>query len=280
MSSIWFKALKMIDDRSKVLQERSATIDIEVKNIDGLIRDLESLKGKWPAILAECKAVATGLKIELWHVQSEKRKKRRKRFFDESDVSDESEDSEDDERNVDNDPYEQFRSRVFDIIIESLLTEMRNRYDVVRGLEAKFAFLWKYLSMNEETIEKDANLFAEEYIVDVSGDLVTENLGKAVLPPLDLLNRLTEEHLEGLFPNVCVALRIFCTLPVSVAGAERSFSGLTILKSDLRSTMGQLRLSSLGMLSFNPAFARQLNFDAVIDEFANKKPRKVNLTCM
>lgn len=97
MSSIWFKALKMIDDRSKVLQERSATIDIEVKNIDGLIRDLESLKGKWPAILAECKAVATGLKIELWHVQSEKRKKRRKRFFDESDVSDESEDSEDDE---------------------------------------------------------------------------------------------------------------------------------------------------------------------------------------
>jgi hypothetical protein len=192
MSFIWFKALKMNDDRSKVLQERSATIDIEVKNIDGLIRDLESLKGKWPANLTECKAVATGLKIELWHVQSEKRKKRRKRFFDESDVSDESEDSEDDERNVDNDPYEQFRSRVFDIIIESLLTEMRNRYDVVLGVEAKFAFLRKYLSMNEETIEKHANLFAEEYIVDTSGDLVTEilhlkaihmeNLGKAVLP--------------------------------------------------------------------------------------------------
>ena len=45
-SSIWFKALKMIDDRSKVLQVRSATIDIEVKNIDGLIRDLQNLKGK------------------------------------------------------------------------------------------------------------------------------------------------------------------------------------------------------------------------------------------
>ena len=53
MSLIWFKALKMIDGRSKVLQARSATIDIEVKNIDSLIRDLRNLKRKWPAILAE-----------------------------------------------------------------------------------------------------------------------------------------------------------------------------------------------------------------------------------
>ena len=67
-------------------------------------------------------------------------------------------------------------------------------------------------------------------------------------------------------PAVCVALCIFCTLPVSVAGAERSFSGLTILKNDLRSRIGQLRLSSLGV-----------NFDAVIDDFANRKARKANL---
>ena len=219
MSSIRFKALKMIDARSKVLQARNATIDIEVKNIDGLIRDLQDLKGKWPAILAECKAVATGLNIELWPARSNKRKKRRKRFFDESDVSDE---SEDDERNLDDGPYEQFRLQVFEMIMNSLLTEMKNRYDVLRSLEAKFAFLWKYLSMKEETIEKHATSFAEEYVVDVSDDLVNEilhlkvihkeNLGKDVLPPLDLLNRLTEENLEGLFPNVCVALRIFCNI--------------------------------------------------------------------
>lgn len=89
--------------RSKVLQARIATIDIEIKNIDCLICDLESLNKKWPTI-AECKAVAKNLKIEQWHVQSGKRKKRRKRFFDESDVSDESEDSVDDEGNGDNSP--------------------------------------------------------------------------------------------------------------------------------------------------------------------------------
>ena len=74
-------------------------------------------------------------------------------------------------------------------------------------------------------------MFGEEYIVDVSADPVNEilhlkaihndNFGKDLLPP--------HENLEGLFPNVCGAFRIFCTLPVSVAGAERSFGGLTIL---------------------------------------------------
>ena len=284
MSSIWFKALKVIDDRSKVLQARSATIDIEVKNIDGLIRDLQNLKGKWPTILAECKAVAKALKIELWSVNSDKRKKRRKRFFDKSDISDSDESEDKDKGNLDEGPYDEFRLHVFEVIVDSLLTEMKNRYGVIRALEAKFAFLLKYLSMEEKMIQQQATLFSEEYIADVSVDLVneilhlkaihTDNLGKDVLPPLDLLNRLAAENLEGLFPNVCVALRIFCTGRI---GAECSFSGLTILKNDLRSTMGQLRLSSLGMLYFNSTFARHLNFDAVMDDFANRKARKANL---
>ena len=45
---------------------RSVTLDVEVENIDGLIRDLENLKAKWSSILAECKAVAGGLNIEMW----------------------------------------------------------------------------------------------------------------------------------------------------------------------------------------------------------------------
>ena len=98
--------------------------------------------------------------------------------------------------------------------------------------------------MEERMIQQQATLFSEEYIADVSVDLVneilhlkaihTDNIGKDVLPPHHLLNRLAAENLEGLFSSVCVALRIFCTLPVSVAGAERSFSGLAILKNDLR----------------------------------------------
>ena len=64
--------------------------------------------------------------------------------------------------------------------------------------------------MEEKMIQQQATLFAEEYIVDVSADLVneillfkaihTDNFGncKDVLPPHDLLNRLAVENLDGL----------------------------------------------------------------------------------
>ena len=46
----------------------------------------------------------------------------------------------------------------------------------------------------------------------------------SVIKPLDRLNRLSKLKLSGLFTNISVALRIFLTLPVTVATAERSFS--------------------------------------------------------
>ena len=56
------------------------------------------------------------------------------------------------------------------------------------------------------------------------------NLGKNALPPLDLLNKIKQLKLDSLFPNVAVMLRIFLTLPVTVAQAERLFSALARVK--------------------------------------------------
>ena len=287
MSSIWFKALTMIDYRSKVLQMRSATLDVEVENIDGLIRDLENLRAGWSSILEECKAVAVGLNIEMW---PKKRKRGRKRFFDELDEPEEIVQMDENDYDPDHNNHAcgLYKSQVFYRLLDNLLKEMKNRYNIVRSLDAKFGFLWKYLIMKEEDVQAQALTFAVDYTVDISGELVgemlhlkaihRENLGKDILSPLHLLNRLSEENLDGLFPNVCVALRLFCTLPVSVAGAERSFSGLATSKDDIQSTMSHKRLSSLGMLYFYSAFARQLSFEALIHDFANNKARKVRLS--
>ena len=57
---------------------------------------------------------------------------------------------EDDEGNFGDGPYDAFRLQVFEVFVDNLLTEMKNRYRVVRSLETKFAFLWKYLSMEEK----------------------------------------------------------------------------------------------------------------------------------
>lgn len=81
MSSIWIKVLAAIDLRNKVLQARSATLDVEVHNIDDLLKELMVLRQQWQHLFAEAKAVAgeLGIPIEF----PVKQKQQRKRFFDE-----------------------------------------------------------------------------------------------------------------------------------------------------------------------------------------------------
>ena len=55
----------------------------------------------------------------------------------------------------------------------------------------------------------------------------------------------------SIYPNLSTLYHIFLTLPISSAGAERSFkfSRLKLIKSYLRSTMTEERLSGLALLS-------------------------------
>ncbi|CAN8008808.1 unnamed protein product [Ixodes pacificus] len=50
-------------------------------------------------------------------------------------------------------------------------------------------------------------------------------------------------------PNLPVIFRLFLTICVSVASCERNFSKLKLIKTSLRSTMSDERLSNLSILS-------------------------------
>lgn len=82
-------------------------------------------------------------------------------------------------------------------------------------------------------------------------------------------------ELQSIFGDVCIALRIFLTLPVTVAGGERSFSKLKLIKSYLRSTMSQESLNSLAMLSIESKLALSLDFKELVKDFATKKVRRL-----
>jgi len=84
-------------------------------------------------------------------------------------------------------------------------------------------------------------------------------------------------QLQSIFGEVCIALRIFCTLPVTVASGERVFSKLKLIKSYLRSTMSQERLNNLAILSIESQLALRLNFKDLIEDFASKKARRLAL---
>ena len=59
------------------------------------------------------------------------------------------------------------------------------------------------------------------------------NFGDSALAPFELLKKLHECKLQPLFYNCTIALRIFCTIPATVAEAERSFSKLKLIKNFL-----------------------------------------------
>ena len=94
-----------------------------------------------------------------------------------------------------------------------------------------------------------------------------------VRTPVSLLNGITISNLglEEVFPEVIVALKIFLTIPVSVASGERSFSQLNLIESDIRSTMSQERLNNLATLNMNCAIARNMDFSDIITDFVNKQ---------
>jgi len=81
----------------------------------------------------------------------------------------------------------------------------------------------------------------------------------------------------GLFPNVSTLYKLFMTLPDSSATAERSFSQLKLIKSYLRSTMSESRLTNLALLSIERELSYDVNLDGQVDTFSNMKKRRKRL---
>ena len=76
------------------------------------------------------------------------------------------------------------------------------------------------------------------------------------------------------FPNTCIAYRILLIIPITIASAERSVSKLKLIKSYLRSTMSQKKLSRLAILSIENEMLEELEYKNLISQFASQKQEK------
>ncbi len=93
---------------------------------------------------------------------------------------------------------------------------------------------------------------------------------------LEIKNKFVEKELSSIFPNLFILLIIFLTVLVTSAQSERSFSVLKRLKTWLRSTIGQVRLSSLAIIQMNLAELSIVNIESVINIFASEKKRRID----
>jgi len=277
LASIWFKILKTIDLVNRVIQARGETIDIVSKNLQNLVNELQSIRNEsWEKIWSETTIVAENIGWSDKLIDQSKRVKKRKRMVDEEGIEEYTSET--------IDPQLLFKRNVFYVILDEVIADINKRFESLKTLIDIFSVLWEFKDMTESEIKLKSRNLVLKYNDDLQEDLVDElqslkivyatNFGHKQLNPLELLNHLHKTNLANMFPNLCIALRIFLTIPATVASAERSFSTLKRVKNVLRSTMTQQRLSSLGVLAVEAQLAKTIDMDEAIDDFAVRKARK------
>src|SRR6218665_3222048 len=84
---------------------------------------------------------------------------------------------------------------------------------------------------------------------------------------------------DDVFYELSRLLQIACTMPVMSLASERSFSHLKLIKTHLRRTLLDERLSSLEVLFMHSERVNELDFEKVIDRFVLQYPHcRVQLT--
>jgi hypothetical protein len=76
-------------------------------------------------------------------------------------------------------------------------------------------------------------------------------------------------------PEVAIVLKLFLTIPITSATAERWFSKLKLIKIYLRIIMAQQRLSDLSVSSIENERMRSLDINMLVDKFARKNIRRL-----
>ena len=144
---------------------------------------------------------------------------------------------------------------------------------VTKSLSKVTSKLAELSDMYSDDLPSPTSLQSEIHTWYLKWTHTKENHGAESLPTSLLF---TIPHASSLFPNIKELLRILCTLPVTSCSAERSFSGLKRIKTALRLTMGNERLTSLTLLHLHRD--TDIEIPEVIDEFARRYPIRMELS--
>uniref|UniRef100_A0A672HGU4 HAT C-terminal dimerisation domain-containing protein n=1 Tax=Salarias fasciatus TaxID=181472 RepID=A0A672HGU4_SALFA len=271
------KILEHTNVVSKLLQSQDADLGTAVKLLDVTIKELTTFRDSFE----DAKRAAEGLSVK-WGVNKnfeDVRQRKVKKHFEELSQ---------DERLADPESY--YRVQVFTACLDVVISQLAHRFTGLRATVNTFNVIQPDTLCNatDDELVLQANALVEKYKQDISLEFpmqlvsfrgcLRESIAKVkTIRELTHLLIVENRSISSSFSEVCTALLLFLTIPVTVASAERSFSKLKLIKTFLRSTMGQGRLSGLAILSIENARARQLHTKDLIEEFAERKARKVQL---
>ena len=170
-------------------------------------------------------------------------------------------------------------------IVEAFVKEIGERFDPknLEPLITIFNILNDSTIISSERIKKYLSIYND--IIDTEKLIRELNLYYPIKISLKLdnfekvyshlkLNWDFRDSFKTSFPCLFILLKIYLTSPNASVTSERGFSCLKRVKTYLRSTMLQERLSSLAILNFESEFIRLINIEDIIDSFASNKNRK------
>lgn len=274
-TAIWYDILSKIQYVSKLMQSPSMQLDVAV---DLLKKTKDSLTSYRNTGFSDAQTTAKEMCEEM-NVEAELKQKRlrtTKRHFGYESPDEPIQDA-----------LKKMETTFFNVVVDTAISSLDERFQNLGEVNDKFGVLLNFHNLQKEELLQQCQTLSTTLTHDSQPDINGTELAMEMqnFPPLpsknmtnmELLTFLHEKKLAEIYPNMWVALRIFATLPVTVAAAERSFSKLKLIKTYLRSTMMQERLSGLSIISINHVVSNQLSYDDVVDDFAARKTRRVRL---
>lgn len=249
--AIWYHILFQINHISKLFQNPKVSIETLQRETDSLKESLQQYREKGlKSAQTDVKEIAEALQIEMSLPEERQRTTAQRCLYEGREETKST-------------PEERFNREFFLPLIDKALCSITDRFAETKVFFSLYGFPCSVDHMKKALSE--------------GGDLEREiraavrGFPGCISSPTDMVNYIFRENLLDCYPNLSIVLRVLLTLPVTVASGERSFSALKLIKTYLRSTMCQERLSDLAVISIEQAVRRKLHMEDVITAFAMRK---------
>uniref|UniRef100_H3B2S5 TTF-type domain-containing protein n=1 Tax=Latimeria chalumnae TaxID=7897 RepID=H3B2S5_LATCH len=172
-------------------------------------------------------------------------------------------------------PREKFKTQTFIAVCDSLITEISKRTEAYRCTMNNFEFIFHYEEDNVSKKRAAAAKLMQKYSNGLKKELENEiihfheHVKQTVNDASNVIEAMKTILSSGCFPNVAIALRIYLSMPCTVCEGERSFSKLTRIKDENRTTVGEERLNALSIIAIEWDLARKMDFSNLIREFTS-----------
>ena len=190
-------------------------------------------------------------------------------------------------------PKEYYRKTYYEVI-DIIVQELSRRFDQVSlrlVMQIESTLLMAANNKGPETITVDEMIltfykhdFDEGKLlrqIKMLPDFVQEMKKNTQLKAITTVRSLAEilkssTLAMGMFSEVVKVLKIFLTIPVTTATAERSFSGLRRLKTYLRSTMTQERLNNVMLLHCHKERSDCIDLVEIAKDFTSANDHRIS----